>query len=143
MLAALYHSGRFAYCKLPVNPTVCNFDNDRMPSRLQNGYMSNRENEPKHFLAAWREFRELTQEELAALVGTDKSVISLLEDRKRGLSNKWLHRLAPALRTTPGAILDYDPHLVPTAILEVWAAIPDEDRARASSILEAFRRKVA
>lgn len=105
--------------------------------------MSNPRDEPKHFLVEWREFREMTQELLAEKVGTDKSVISLLEDRKRGLSNKWLHKLARALKTTPGAILDYDPNMVPTALLEIWAGIPDEDRAKATSILEAFRRKVA
>lgn len=137
------HVVQFAYCKPQRKSLVCKSDNDRPVSRLHNEGMSNPRDEPKHFLAEWREFREMTQEQLAEAVGTDKSVISLLEDRKRGLSNKWLHKLARALKTTPGAILDYDPNMVPTALLEIWAGIPDEDRAKATSILEAFRRKVA
>ena len=137
------HSAEFAYCKPRGKPPVCISANDASSSRLQNRGMSNPRDEPTHFLAEWREFRQLTQEQLAEGVGTDKSVISLLEDRKRGLSNKWLHKLARALKTTPGAILDYDPNMVPTALLEIWAGIPDEDRPKATSILEAFRRKVA
>lgn len=62
-----------------------------------------------HYLRQWREFRRMTQEQLADAVGTSKAVISLLESENRGLSDKWAHRLAKPLRTTPGALFDYDP----------------------------------
>lgn len=91
-------------------------------------------------LRAWREFRHLTQEELGDLVGTAGNVIGLLESGERGLSQKWLAKLAPALGTTPGYLLDHDPNDLPTDILDTWAAIPAEDRPRALAVLEAFKR---
>lgn len=91
-------------------------------------------------LRAWREFRHLTQEELADRVDTAGNVIGLLESGERGLSHKWLQRLAPALGTTPGMILDHDPNDLPTDVLDTWAAIPEENRAQALRVLESFKR---
>lgn len=91
-------------------------------------------------LRAWREFRLLTQEELGDLVGTAGNVIGLLESGERGLSQKWLNKLAPALGTTPGFLLDHDPHDLPTSVLDTWAAIPEENRPQALAVLETFKR---
>ena len=96
---------------------------------------------PAHYLREWREFREMTQEQLAGAVGTNASVISLLEDGKRRLSDKWLSRFAPVLRTSRGWILDHDPDSLPTDILEVWATIPENAKAQALDILQTFRKK--
>ncbi|NDB69758.1 MAG: XRE family transcriptional regulator [Methylocystaceae bacterium] len=60
-------------------------------------------------LRAWREFRGLTQAQLADRVGTTTAVISHLETGKRGLSAKWLYLLAPALGIQPGFMLDNMP----------------------------------
>ncbi|WP_168196018.1 helix-turn-helix domain-containing protein [Novosphingobium sp. EMRT-2] len=75
---------------------------------------------PNH-LRAWREFMKLTQEQLANLCEppTTGAVISLLEEGERGLSLKWLRRLAPALKTRPGFIAEYDPKEVDTRTLEM------------------------
>jgi transcriptional regulator with XRE-family HTH domain len=94
---------------------------------------------PTHHLKAWREFRKLTQEELAEKVGTTGSVISMLESGNRGLSDKWLRKLAPALETTPGYLLDHDPHNLPTDIIDIWNHIDARDRPRALRVLESFR----
>lgn len=96
--------------------------------------------EAANHLRAWREFRYMTQEELADAVGTAGNVIGLLESGQRGLSHKWLLKLAPALNTTPGYLLDHDPRDVPTDILETWAAIPAEDRPKILAMLEAFKK---
>lgn len=85
----------------------------------------------------------MTQEDLAEAVDTKASVISLLENGNRRLSDKWAYRLAPALRARPGWLLDFDPNTVPTDILDLWAEIPDESKPQARSILETFRRPVA
>ena len=82
----------------------------------------------------------MTQDELAAAVETNASVISLLESGARKLSPKWLRRLAPVLNTSPGYLLDYDPNDLPTSILDVWADIPDEQREQALKVLQSFRR---
>jgi transcriptional regulator with XRE-family HTH domain len=96
---------------------------------------------PAHYLREWREHRKMTQEQLAAAVGTNASVISLLEDGKRRLSDKWLTRLAPPLKTSRGWILDNDPNSMATSILELWANIPDSAKAQAIDILQTFKKK--
>lgn len=93
-----------------------------------------------NYLRAWREFRHLTQDELAEKVDTTGSVISLLENGSRKLSPKWLRRLAPALNTSPGYLLDHDPNALPTDVLDIWASIPEGDRATALRVLESFKR---
>jgi len=92
-------------------------------------------------LRAWREYRGLTQDELADLVGTNGSVISLLESGARGLSLKWLVRLAPPLQTTPGMLLDHDPNNLDNSILEIWGHVPDTQKPQAREILTTFARK--
>jgi transcriptional regulator with XRE-family HTH domain len=90
-------------------------------------------------LKAWREFRELTQEQLAERVGSTGSVISMLEAGERGLSAKWLRKLAPALNTTPGHLLDHDPRQLSADVLDIWGAIADREKPRALRVLESFK----
>lgn len=92
----------------------------------------------RNYLQQWREFRKLKQEELAEKVGTTKSVISLLENEKRPLSSKWLRKLAVALDTTPGRILDVDPNETGAEILDIWDHIKTGDRARAVRVLRSL-----
>ena len=93
-----------------------------------------------NYLRAWREFREMTQEELADKVHTSTNMIHYLETGERGLSAKWLRKLAPALKTTPGHLLEHDPNNVPTDILDIWAAIEERDRKTAIRVLESFSK---
>ena len=88
-------------------------------------------------LRAWREFRNLTQEELAERVGTTAAVISLLENGQRGLSAAWLHRFAPHLDVSPGFLLDHGPGDLTTDMLEAWASVPKADQ---SKVLAAIRQ---
>lgn len=99
---------------------------------------------PNH-LRAWRRFRRMTQQQLADAVEppTTKQVIGAIETGERGLSDKWLRRLAPALGTTPGFLLDYAPEDLPTEFLDVVRDIPDESRDQALAVLKAFRRGTA
>ena len=101
--------------------------------------MDTEKNAGPNYLQAWRKFRRLKQEELAEAVGTTKAVISLLESGDRPLSAKWLRRLAPVLKTTPGYLLDHDPNDLPTDLLAVWADINEEERPRALRVLESFK----
>ena len=90
-------------------------------------------------LRAWREKRGLSQDALAKKIGTAGNVISLLESGDRALSHKWLLRLAPALGTTPGFLLDHDPDDLDTDLLQAVLSIPREQRSQALRILEALR----
>lgn len=94
---------------------------------------------PANHLRAWREFRGLTQGDLAEMVGTAGNVISQLESGRQGLSDKWLRKLAPALQTTPGRLLDFDPNDVDTAFVDAAMQVPKERRAQALVILQSFK----
>lgn len=89
-------------------------------------------------LRAWREYRKLTQEQLADAVETTGAVISLLESGDRQLSSKWLRRLAVPLTTRPGFLLDFDPNDVDRELLDAILAVPAKDRAQALRILRTF-----
>jgi transcriptional regulator with XRE-family HTH domain len=125
---------RYAY--ISASTKVCSLRNDPFSWGMQNADMS----EPKNHLKAWRLFRHLTQEELADQVDTTKAVISNLETGSRGLSDKWLRRLAPVLNTSPGYLLDHDPNDLPTDVLDIWAEIPVEQREQALKVLQSFKR---
>lgn len=92
-----------------------------------------------NFLRAWREHRKMTQVALAEAIGTTGAVISLLEAGERRLSDKWLRRIAPVLKTRPGHLLELDPADAPSDILEIWAEIPEERREQARDVLRTFR----
>lgn len=93
---------------------------------------------PKNNLRAWREFRKLTQEELADKVGTSAAVISLLENGQRGLSASWLQRFAPHLDVPPGFLLDYRPGDLTTDMLQAWAAVPQGQKSQALAALRRY-----
>lgn len=130
MLASLHNANRMARRNVSIIaddfgwPLLhgANMDSDRPPNHLR----------------AWREYKKMTQEQLANAIGTDKAVISLLESGSRGLSDKWLRKLAPVLGTTPGYLLDHDPNKLPADIIDIWDHIDESDRPTALRILKGF-----
>lgn len=112
-------------------------DKDAKSLSEQNVDMSG--HHPNH-LAAWRLFRHMTQEELAEAVGCSVASIGHWETGARKLTSKWLPAIAKALNTTPGYILDHDPNDLPTAILDIWASIPEADQPKAIEMLKVFAR---
>ena len=120
-------------------PKLCSL-REAIPCRiLHYAGMDIGKNAGPNYLRAWREHRRMTQEELAAEVGTTGAVISLLEEGKRGLSAKWLRKLAPILNTTPGHLLDHNPGELPSDIFDIWSHIEERERPRALRVLETFR----
>jgi transcriptional regulator with XRE-family HTH domain len=97
------------------------------------------ENADKNYLRQWREFRKMSQDDLAEKAETTKSVISLLENEKRPLSSKWLRRFAVILETQPGHILDVDPNEIDNNIIDIWATLSKTDRQQAAKILRTFK----
>lgn len=102
------------------------------------GYAARMANKPTNHLRSWREFRQMSQDDLASAVGTAKGVISLLENGKRPLSDKWLRRLAEVLDTQPGHLLDVDPNELDNDIIDIWTRLSKSDRAQAARILRTF-----
>lgn len=94
---------------------------------------------PNH-IRAWREFRHLTQEELADRIGSSKASVGHWESGAREVAPKWLYPIAQVLSTSPGYLLDHDPNDLPTAILDIWADIPNDDKPRALEMLKVFKR---
>jgi transcriptional regulator with XRE-family HTH domain len=94
--------------------------------------------EDRNYLKQWRKKAGLSQEELADKVGTTKSVISLLESEGRPLSAKWLRKLAEALDTTPGRILDINPEEASADILDIWDHIGAKERPTAVRVLRSL-----
>lgn len=97
---------------------------------------------PNH-LRAWREHRKLSQGELADLVGTTQSQVAHLESGERALSAKWLRKLADALRTTPGHLLDLNPETLPTDIVEIWLDASVTERQQLLDMARVIVRKTA
>lgn len=104
------------------------------------GMESQSKNGGPNFLREWRIFRGLTQQQLADAVETGANMIQYLESGERGLSAKWLRRLAPALDTTPGMILDHDPTELSADIVEIWATASIRERRQLADVARAIVR---
>lgn len=102
--------------------------------------MESDKNAGPNYLREWRLFRKLTQEQLAEKVGTNANMIGYLESGERGLSAKWLRRLAPALETTPGMLLDHDPHQLDSDIIDIWTHASERERRQISDIAKTLLR---
>lgn len=113
---------------------------DRQLTKCDNFGMADKNAGPNH-LKAWREYRRITQEELASRVRTSQNMIAYLESGARGLSAKWLRRLAPALNTSPGHLLDHDPNDLPSDIIDIWIAIEEREKPQALRVLRSFRTR--
>jgi len=93
-----------------------------------------------NYLREWRRFRRMTQQELATAVDTNANMIQYLESGERGLSAKWLRRLAPVLDTTSGMILDHDPHELDSDIVEIWTTASSRERRQIADIAKTIVR---
>ena len=122
-----------------TSPIYHNLCGDRPFTSCDTGCMSDSDKNggPNH-LAAWREFRGMTQQQLAEAVGTNQNMIGYLESGERGLSAKWLRKLAPALRTQPGFILEHDPFTLPTDIIEIWVNATEAERKQLVNVAMAI-----
>ena len=71
-----------------------------MPARVGNPSRRRR-----HFIKEWHDFRGLSQQELANLVGTTKTSISRIEALKQGYTQDMLEVIADSLGTHVGTLL--------------------------------------
>lgn len=82
----------------------------------------------------------MTQAELAEAVGTNANMIQYLETGERGLSAKWLRRLAPELKTTPGMLLDHDPNDLDADMIEAFANADTLQKRQITEVVKALTR---
>lgn len=98
------------------------------------------------YLAAWRDYRGLTLEELADEVGTSKGTVSDLETgrQKRDGSKParynrdWVDEMSRALGTTGGHLIDLNPFTADQEALEEFSKVPEQDRARVLQLVRSF-----
>jgi transcriptional regulator with XRE-family HTH domain len=103
------------------------------------GMDSDKNGGPNH-LKAWRTFRGQTLEQLAVAVDTNANMIGYLESGERGLSAKWLRRLAPALKTTPGMLLDHDPYALDSDVIDIWVNADERQRLQITEVARTLAR---
>jgi transcriptional regulator with XRE-family HTH domain len=97
------------------------------------------EGKARNNLRAWREYRGLNVAELAKKSGLGVQTITELESGAMDVSGKLLDKLANALSTMPGHVLNFAPDDVDPSLFEAVSAIPKERRAQALEILKTFR----
>jgi transcriptional regulator with XRE-family HTH domain len=98
------------------------------------------------YLAAWRDFRQLTLAQLATLSGSSPGAISDLETghlKKDGkpaarFNRDSVERMAKALDTSAGHLIDVNPFDIDQDALELLAKVPQADRERVLQILRTF-----
>lgn len=97
-----------------------------------------------NFIRAWRDRRNLSQEEVAASAGIKQGHYSDIENGAN-TTLKTLFRIALALEVPAGWLLSRDP----ATALDAWAladqiaSLPPGDRARAIEVLRALIRPIA
>jgi hypothetical protein len=89
-----------------ATPKFHNLCGERNITECDTALMDSDKNGGPNYLARWREFRgRMTQQQLADKVGTNANMI---------------RRLADALDTTPGMILEHDPFDLDADVVDIW-----------------------
>ena len=71
------------------------------------------------FIKQWREYRDLTQEQLADRLETSKASISRIESGEQAYTQDFLEACAEALMTDPASLLMRDP-TSDEAVWSIW-----------------------
>jgi transcriptional regulator with XRE-family HTH domain len=95
-------------------------------------------NDGRVYLREWREHRGLTLEQLAEKVDASVGQVSMLETGDRGLSARWARKLALALDTAPGNLLDYPPDQSPAKVVNIWSRATPAEREQLEKVAEAM-----
>lgn len=77
---------------------------------------------PRHYVKEWRQYRSLTQEQLAERIGKTHGAISQLERGLVDYTQGMIEALAYALRCEPGDLLSVNP-LVAGEVVDITALL--------------------
>lgn len=94
----------------------------------------------KLYIAEWREYRGLTQEQLAERVDMSVSNISQLERGLQGYSTEGLEAIAHALQCEPGHLHMVDPNR-DEDIWSLWETAKDGERREIVSFAKGIVRR--
>lgn len=136
------HASMFAYCEQDDKRRVRNAPADRRRGLPQNANMAKKATGPTDYealrqssgwyAAAWRDYRKITQQELADEVGSSRGQISDLETGAKTRYNRdWVAKFADALNVRPGFLIDVNPFTMwehSARLSETIMRLPPEDR---------------
>ena len=94
----------------------------------------------RHFIRAWREYRGLTQEQLADRLSTTKANISRIENLRQGYTQDFLEACADALRTDPASLIMRDPS-DPAGFWSIWDQAKPGQRRQIIEIARTLTKK--
>lgn len=92
---------------------------------------------PNH-LKEWMKFRKMKGAALAKALDITPGMVSELANSKRALSAKWLRRIAPELKTTPGLLLDHNPFDLDNDIIDIWVNATSAERKQLTDVAKAI-----
>lgn len=93
------------------------------------------------FIRAWREYRNLTQDQLSERLDMSKAQLSRIENGLQPYTQDFLEACADALLTDPASLLMRDP-TSPEAIWSLWdQARPGERRQIVESAADIVKRR--
>lgn len=107
--------------------------------RAWQAWQMGKKSKQRHFIRAWREFRNLSQEALAERMGIARSYISHIENGKRRYDQIFLESAADALGCAPADLIMRDP-TESGSIWSIWDQITPHDREQAMKVLETFKK---
>jgi transcriptional regulator with XRE-family HTH domain len=91
----------------------------------------------KHFIRKWREFRGLTQDQLAERLEMSKASLSRIENLKQPYTQNFLEAAADALSTDVASLLIRDP-TDPDALWSIVDNLKPAQRKQAIRLLKAL-----
>lgn len=95
----------------------------------------------RHYFQEWREYRGLTQEQVADRIDYSRNYYSEIEKGKKQFNEEFLYALAHAFSADPWELLRRNPLLPSNDVVDLLALIDEPDRAAAIRMLEAMARK--
>jgi transcriptional regulator with XRE-family HTH domain len=91
------------------------------------------------YIRKWREYRNLTQAQLAERIGISIPQLSRLENGQRQYTQALLERAAEALSTDAASLLMRDPSK-DDAIWSIWENLKPEERRQAAAVIDALKK---
>jgi transcriptional regulator with XRE-family HTH domain len=94
------------------------------------------------YIKQWREFRELTQEQLAEMTNMSPGNLSLIERGLQNYTQDTLEAIAHALKCSPSDLLDRDPNDA-ESIWTVWERAKPAERDQIVEIAKTITKRRA
>lgn len=94
----------------------------------------------RHFMHEWRTHRDKSQEEVADMLGIDRTTYSKIERGKLPYNQDFLERLSVVFGCDPADILSVDP-MRPQPPKLIWTRVeqaPDDLRTRIMTVVDAL-----